>query len=380
MLLTFYGVVITTAWVITSIYIIVNSAKIAFLKNLVADDTFIQPAVVMIIAVKDEEAEVEAALTSICNLAYSNYRILVINDRSTDRTGEILAKMEVLHPSISVITIHDLPPGWLGKNHALYQGYLQSGEEWMLFTDADVHYSVRALARAMNYVRANRLDHLTVLPEITSPSSLFKAVMNTFSIMLEVKLRPWAVSDPSSDASIGVGAFNLVSRVAYERAGTHVRISLRPDDDLKLGENIKRAGLRQGVVYGEKEIWLQWYSNLSEFVRGLMKNTFSVSNYHLPTAIAMATATFIIFVLPLPVLLITGRTGQGMAVLILLSQVILMSLKKGINGKWWHALLIPFSGLVMVFILLKSALTTLKQGGIYWRDSFYPLDELRKQR
>jgi hypothetical protein len=203
--------------------------------------------------------------------------------------------------------------------------------------------------------------------------------MNTFALMLDIKLRPWEISNPASKASMGVGAFNLVKRNAYEQAGTHTVISLRPDDDLKLGERIKGAGFRQDVLYGEKEISLEWYTSLKQFVNGLMKNMFAVSNYQLSTAIGTAVFTLLILVLPVPLLLLSGFPYQLMCAVILLAQVLLMMLKRGIVAKWWHALLIPFSGLVMVYIIVKSAFLTIRQGGIYWRNSFYSLAELRKQ-
>ena len=379
-MLLVYSVLITIAWIGACIYLLVNSRKIAYLKNVSLPSNLSEPSVAIIVAVKDEEREVEQALISVCKLNYTNYKIIVINDRSTDRTPEILQRIAQKNPSISVITIKDLPPGWLGKNHALYQGYLASSEEWLLFTDADIVYKTTALKKAISYAIRHGLDHLTALPEITSPSSLFKSVMNTFAMMLEIRLRPWSARDPSSSAYIGVGAFNLVRRSTYEKAGTHIPISLRPDDDLQLAQRIKESGCRQDVVYGEQEISLAWYNNLHEFVKGLMKNTFSVANYHLPTAIGMAIVTFVVFVMPIPVLLFQGLRGVLMATGVLLSQILLMLFKKGVHGKWWHALMIPFAGLIMIFIILKSAFKTIKNGGIYWRDSFYPLEELKKQR
>ncbi|WP_210463503.1 glycosyltransferase [Rufibacter roseolus] len=380
MLLTGYALLITFAWVCASIYLLVNSRRVKYLKNVSPQAGSPEPQVAIVVAVKDEEAELEQALASICQVDYPQARILVINDRSTDRTPQILEKMVKANPAISVRTVTELPAGWLGKNHALYQGYLHTTEKWMLFTDADVMYGRQALRKAMQYVEDHRLDHLTVMPEITSPSGLFRSVMSTFAIMLELRQRPWEVRNPKSDASIGIGAFNLVKRAAYEQAGTHKAFSLRPDDDLKLGEQIKAAGFRQDVVYGNKEISLQWYTSLQEFVRGLMKNTFSVANYHFPTALGMALATLLVFVLPLPLLLLEGTTGQLLAVVLLLSQVLLMQFKSGIHSKGWHALIIPFAGAVMVYILIASAVKTIRQGGIYWRDSFYPLKELKKQR
>lgn len=380
MLLTYYSFVITFFWVSLSVYLTVNSRKVHYLKNVSSKTDIAFPPIDIIIAVKDEEAEIEKALTSVCMLGYPGFKIVIINDRSTDRTSEILDKMGAENPEISVITIRDLPQGWLGKNNALYQGYLASSSEWMLFTDADVIFNFKAVNRAMSYALTKQLDHLAVIPEITSGSALFQSVINTFAIMLEVRQRPWAVPDPSSKASIGIGAFNLVRRSAYENAGTHAAISMRPDDDLKLGERIKKAGLRQDVLYGEGEISLDWYSSLPEFVRGLMKNTFSIADYSLLKAIGMAITCLFVFVLPLFLLMFTVKEGYSMALIILASQIVLMLYKKGIHGKWWHALMIPFAGGVMTYIILVSAIKTLKQGGIYWRDSFYSLAELKKQR
>lgn len=367
------------AWITVTIWLIINSKKITYLKNVVATNN-IEPSVSIVIAVRNEEAEVEQALNSVCQLNYSNYKIIVINDRSTDSTPQILQKIASTNPRITIITITELPKGWLGKNHALYQGYKAASEEWLLFTDADILYNRQALKKAINYALTHHLDHLTALPEITSPSWLFKSVMNTFAIMLEIRLRPWNAINPSSSAFIGVGAFNLVKRTAYEKAGTHQPISLRPDDDLKLGENVKKARLRQDVVYGDNEISLAWYNSLTEFIKGLTKNTFSVANYNLLTASGMAISTLIVFVVPIPLLLFTSPTTALLAAAILVTQIILMTYKNGIQGKWWHALLIPFAGLVLTNIIIRSALKTLKQGGIYWRDSFYPLKELKQQK
>ncbi|WP_205501071.1 glycosyltransferase [Rufibacter psychrotolerans] len=380
MILTAYSILITLFWVALMGYLVVNSRKVKFLKDVVPALPAPEPSVAIIIAVKDEEANLEAALRSVCGLTYQNLTILVINDRSTDRTPEILSRMAQQNPALQVLTVRELPPGWLGKNHALYQGYGATASEWLLFTDADVLFHAGALQKAMTYAVANQLDHLTLFPQITSRSGLFRSVINTFALMLETRQRPWDVPNPASDASLGIGAFNLLRRSAYEKAGTHTAFSLRPDDDLKLGERIKAAGLRQEVLYGVPEVSLEWYTSLGEFVRGLMKNTFSVFNYHWPTALSMALLTLLVFVLPLPVMLLRGEIGLLLAAVLLLAQILLMVLKTGTDGKWWHALLIPFAGAVMVYILLASAYKTLRQGGIYWRNSFYPLSELKKQR
>jgi glycosyltransferase involved in cell wall biosynthesis len=380
MVLTGYSILLTFAWVAMGGYLIFSARKVKFLKDISPLPGLPGPTVAIIIAVRNEEAELETALNSVLHLDYRPVKIIVINDRSTDRTPEILSKMVWENPALLVITVTELPRGWLGKNHALYQGYLASSEEYLLFTDADVIFNRQALTKAMNYVVTGQIDHLAVLPEITSPSVLFRSVMNTFTIMLEMRQRPWDIPNPKSDASIGVGAFNLVKRTAYEKTGTHTAFSLRPDDDLKLGERVKAAGLRQDVVYGNFEISLAWYTSLAQFISGLMKNTFSISNYHWPTAMAMAMATLFVFVLPIPLALFAEPYGPVLALVILAAQILIMIFKRGTSGIWWHALLIPFAGTIVVYIIVKSAYKTIRQGGIYWRDTFYPLSELKQQK
>ena len=333
MVLFWFAVLNNIFLVLTSIYLQVNRPKIKFLAGLKLDNSLAEPTVAVIIPVRNEEADLQQALQSICKLNYHNYRIQVINDRSTDQTPEILARLMPLYTNLSVLNIKELPSGWLGKNNALYQGYAATSAEWLLFTDADVVYVPETLSKAMQYAMQNRLDLLTILPEIKSRSALLVSVISTFKIMLEMKLKPWDARNPKSDAYFGVGAFILVKREAYEKAGTHRSIALRPDDDLKLGELVKKAGYRLDVLYGDKQIGLEWYTGIREFINGLMKNTFAVANYSLLFAAGTALATLIAFVLPLPLLLLLGHTPERwMALIIFIFQVPLYIPRRGMNG------------------------------------------------
>lgn len=369
-----YCLIAGMGWIGVIIYLLVGFKKIKQLSEQKLVEH--QPGVAIIIAVRNEEEDVEKALQSICNIKYSNYRIIVLNDRSTDNTGAILARMKISYPAINIITIDSLPNGWLGKNNALYQGYLQSTEEWMLFTDADIVFHPDALGKAMGYAEENKLDHLTILPRSVSRSVILNSFLATFALMLVLYLRPWDVRNPKRKAAMGVGAFNLVKRSAYETAGTHASISLRPDDDLKLGQLIKQAGFRSDVLSGKEYLTLEWYKTVRQFRDGLMKNSFSISNYRLSGAILNTLATLVCVALPVPLMLIFGSPLiQILAFVVVLFQMIYMALTS--PNKWWYALMIPFAGVLMAYIIMRAAIVTLKQGGIYWRDSFYSLDELK---
>ena len=380
MLLFLFGLTAFVFWLTLLLYLVYSRNRMFYLHNLPVSQTFEAPDVVIIIAVRNEEMHLAQALQSVINLQYSAYRILLINDRSTDKTPAILQSFKEQHPHITVTHITELPAGWLGKNHALYTGYQSSTEEWMLFTDADVVFEKDTLQKAMQYAVQKNLDHLTILPDVKSRSELLNSLLSTFLILLEIKQRPWDVHLQDSKASIGVGAFNLVRRSAYEKAGTHTAIALRPDDDLKLGQRIKTSGGKSDAVYGKQQIELEWYTSVKEFVNGLMKNTFSVFDYSLlKVVITGVMPLLILLVLPLPLLLILGgATERWMALCILIFQVLLFLIRGGMRTHGWYALMIPFAGALMMYILIRSAYLTLKQGGIYWRESFYPLSELRK--
>jgi cellulose synthase/poly-beta-1,6-N-acetylglucosamine synthase-like glycosyltransferase len=370
-----YSIFMTTWWILLVVYLLIKTRQIKSLSEQpITND---KPALAIIIAVRNEEDDLEKALHSICNINYQNYRIIVVNDRSTDSTAEILEEFASQYPQLTVTTITTLPNGWLGKNNALYQGYLASTQEWLLFTDADVEFHPDAVSKALSYAVKNKLHHLCVLPHVVSRSQALNSMLGTFTLMMLLQFRPWDVSNPKSKAFIGIGAFNLINRDAYEKIGTHEAIKLRPDDDLKLGYTVKKHGLRSDALSGEHYICLEWYKSISQFINGLMKNAFAVTDYNITRVIIGMIITFLLFGLPVPLMLIFGNlTIRLMAALILLFQIIYM-LNPALPNKWWHALIIPFATTLVVYIIVRATWLTHKQGGIYWRDTFYSLAMLK---
>jgi cellulose synthase/poly-beta-1,6-N-acetylglucosamine synthase-like glycosyltransferase len=370
-----YSYLVCGFWLFFTIYLLYNKTRVSWLRD-IPPISGEQPPVVVIIAVRNEEEHLAKALHSVCALDYKQYSVFVVNDRSTDHTGEILASFQSQYSHLHLYAVTDLPKGWLGKNHALYQGYLHTQENWMLFTDADIIYKPDTLGKAMQYVLSRNVDHLTLLPEVHSRSTLLNSILSTFVLLLEGKYRPWALRNPQSHAYLGIGAFNLVRRDAYKKMGTHKAFSLRPDDDLVLGKKMKENGFSQDALYAEGQVSLEWYISVRAFIDGLMKNSFTAFRYRfLGLVVTGALPMFLFLVLPLPLLLVTGQIT--FAVSLLLIWLLLFSLAKGSNTRWWHALMLPVAGVLMIFILFRAAFLTNKHKGIYWRESFYPLDELR---
>jgi cellulose synthase/poly-beta-1,6-N-acetylglucosamine synthase-like glycosyltransferase len=238
------------------------------------------PRLSIIVPARNEEQGVRTAVQSLLRQDYPALELIVVDDRSTDRTGAILAALAGEHPArLRVLTVTELPAGWLGKNHAVWLGARESSGAWLLFTDADVVFDPTCLRRAMAYAEAQRLDHLTMSPRLLAHGYWLNAFVNFFLYAFTVFGRPDLANDPKSQVGVGVGAFNLIRRSAYERIGTHLAISLRPDDDIKLGMRVKLAGLRQRLLNGADVLSVRWYATLGAAIRGLEKNSFAGVEY-----------------------------------------------------------------------------------------------------
>jgi glycosyltransferase involved in cell wall biosynthesis len=344
-------------------------------------DTAGMPQVSLIVAARNEARNIEAGVRSLLALDYPNLELIAVNDRSTDSTDEILDRVAAEQPRLNVIHLTELPTGWLGKNHALHYGAMRAKGELLLFTDADVVMAPSAVARAVRRLRQEGLDHLCVAPEPTMPTWFLEAFVTTFSVFLSCYARPWKAKDPRSKAHMGVGAFNLLTAQAYREIGTLEAIAMRPDDDIKLGKLIKLHGKRQEMLGGLGMVRVPWYGSLSEVVRGLEKNTFAAMEYRVWATVGSSLAILLFNVFPfLGVFLATGVARWMYAACCLLLWVLAYGSAIAVNARRSTALAFPLMCVIMVYIQWRSMLLTLANGGIRWRDTHYPLAELKANR
>jgi cellulose synthase/poly-beta-1,6-N-acetylglucosamine synthase-like glycosyltransferase len=339
------------------------------------------PRVSVIVAARDEERHIGAAVTSLLGQSYPDYELIVVDDRSSDRTPEILDALARSDPRLRVVTVRQLPANWLGKNYALHVAAQSATGELLLFTDADVMLRTHALSRAVRLLQIERADHLTVVPNMVVPTWSLALVVNYFMMWFFLWLRPWKAPDPRSSAYVGIGAFNLVRAPAYRAIGGHSRIPLRPDDDLMLGKLLKRAGHRQIVAASEGEVSVEWYPSLGELARGFRKNAFAGLQYSALFAIGSVLGNLALAVWPFVAVWITSGSERALYATAALAQV------AGYMGPaWtqrtrpWLALLYPFAALVFVAILTAAVMRTLRRQGIEWRGTTYSLDQLRANK
>lgn len=348
-----------------------------------------RPLVSVIIAAKEEERSVYDTVKHLLNQSYERLEIIVVNDRSQDRTAEQLEairrwsgeRKEIKKP-LKIVHLTSLPAGWMGKNHALYQGYLQAKGRYLLFTDADVVFSEHTVRDALAWMLEHRLDHLTMLPAFFSPSGIADGFIRYFIFSFHLFIRPWTANEPGKrKKGVGIGAFNFIRRDVYEKIGTHASFALHPIDDLELGRRVKAHGFRQRVVGALAYLQVEWYADIHAAIKGLEKNLFAGLRFRF-------------------LLLLTGMVGQGLFlfspfVWIWLNEgsplwldVINISLMVGLyvyymkvfTGRWsWWDVLLPLQVLLFIYVMGRSGYVVWKRKGIDWRGTFYSVPNIKRQ-
>lgn len=340
------------------------------------------PSLTVVFAARNEADNFRQRGVQVLGLDYPGLQFVFVNDRSTDATGSLLDAAGRTDGRVRVVHVEDLPPGWLGKNHALHQAAAACSSELILFTDADVQIETDFLKRAVLLLERQNLDYLTAMARLWSRSPWASPVLGSFILGFLVGMRPWLGKNPASRQAIGIGAFGLVRRQAYLAAGGHEPIRLRPDDDIRLARWLKQKGLRVDCVFGSPGVEVEWYETLGSMARGLEKNTLAAGfDYSLVHAAAGLGTQFVTLLLPYALLLVSSGPAQGLFALSIgfLSLSYATAARKG-GVPLWTAGLLPLGVLVIFAIFLRGIVLTLWRGGICWRDTFYSLEELKKNR
>ncbi len=340
-----------------------------------------EPRVSIIVPARNEEEHIRETLTRLLALEYSNYEIIAVNDRSTDRTGAVMdevAAQSAAHTRLKVIHISQLPSGWLGKTHAMWTAGQQATGDWLLFTDADVRFKPDALRRGIAYAEAEKADHVVLFPRMIMKRAGERMMIAFFQALFVFGHRPWKVADPEANDHMGVGAFNMVRRSVYDAVGTYQALRMEVLDDMKLGKVVKNAGFAQRNVFGEDLISLRWAKGAFGVVNNLTKNFFAVLSFQWPRTVASIIGLGFLNLGPfLGVWLAHG--GPRVLYAIALGSIFTiycgMAARSAVPA--YYFFLHPISTSLFMYTLVRSMFHTLWNDGIVWRGTKYPLEELR---
>lgn len=337
------------------------------------------PLVSLIVPACNEENTIGPAIDSFLRQDYPRLEVIVINDRSVDGTGEVIARLQEKHSNLKIYEVKELPQGWLGKAHALQKGAEFAAGDYLVFTDADILLEESTISRAVSYFCSKKLDHLSLIFKNIAKGWLLNGLILDSGLGLFLLFRPWQVKFSNKKSFIGVGAFNMVRKSNYLAIGGHSSFRLHPLDDIMLGKKMKQSGYRQDCLLGFSHVSVRWYESIGGMIDGLMKNVYSVINFRLLFVPGMLLTIFLTGILPLwGAILTEGMTRFLFSMSVILRFFILYSGSRVLNlpvTTVAGGFIAPYFTL---YIYVKAVFLTHKNKGIVWRGTHYPLSELKK--
>ena len=366
-------------WVFHGLRVSYGATKLPWIKEIEPAQDAACPSISLIFAARDEEEKLPAALATLAALDYPRLQIIGVDDRSQDATGRILDEFAAAHSRFRAVHVTELPSGWLGKPYALQKAFEASTGEWLLFTDADVRFRPDVLRRAAALAEARKLDHLTLVCNVEMHGFWEKTLLTFFGLAFHLSTDAYSVSNPNSRAYVGIGAFQLLRRSAYEAIGTHRRLAMEVVDDMKLGKLVKQSGFRSCVAIAQDYLTVRWHAGARNVIRGVTKNFFAAFGYNLAFAVVALCGVFLLNVAPY----IAVFAGHGwVRILSAIAVVVTLCMHGSVDAlnrvSPLYALTHPIGALVFCYMIVRSVAVTLWQGGVTWRGTFYPLKELKR--
>jgi chlorobactene glucosyltransferase len=338
----------------------------------------------IIVPMRNEERNVERCIGSLVNQDYPNYEIIAVDDMSTDGTLPILEVLSAKYPNLKVLIGSPTPQGWVGKNHALWQGVQKARGDWLLFVDADTYSEPYTLRSALSYAEEHKADMLSIFPfqelgsfweRIIQPI-IFTAIASTFPHK--------RVNSPNYKEAAANGQFILIRRDAYQAVGGHEAIKGKIVEDFALAKLIKGKGYRLRVARGGHLIRTRMYRNLKEIWEGWTKNIFlgidkNWSRLILGVIMLSLRGFLPFFLLVQSLLAISLGAGSSVQLFIFFEGVWLVFLNVYLSWDGtkayvipaYYAILFPISAAAFIGIAVSSTYKIVSGKGVVWKGRRY---------
>jgi chlorobactene glucosyltransferase len=356
------------------------------------DDIEVRPVhdkvlkVSVILPARNEEKYIGKCLQTLLRQDYPSYEIVVINDSSTDRTGDIINQLALKSSCILVVNAKPKPKDWVGKNWACYEGYLRATGDVFLFTDADTTHSPLTMSLAISYINEQKLDALTAIPRLLCKDFWTKITLPVLSNFLHSRFSALRVNNPNTKTGYFFGSFYVITRSAYEKVGTHMVVKHELVEDGALGRKVKEENFKMKMVRGEKYVNAFWARDFKTLWHGLRRLMISVYSQDKTSASLMSVAVFFLLLEPFLSLsyalevyskdgniineVLLGINTATIAIIILANAI---QLKFGIFQNPLYALASPISAAIVSLCFILSVVDAKKTGAVNWRDRLYTI-------
>jgi glycosyltransferase involved in cell wall biosynthesis len=226
-----------------------------------------------IVPARNEEASIESCVKSLARQAEIT-EIFVVDDQSTDRTAEIVRGLIAQIPNLRLLEAGAIPSGWLGKNHAVWEGAQRATGGWLLFTDADAELLDGATARALQIVEEAGAALVSFSPEQVMETWYEKSLIPFVYCRLSKYFSYDAVNNANSDVAAANGQFLMMRRDAYQAVGGHESVAAEVLEDVALAKRAKAAGYRISFGSGAGVVRVRMYRSFRAMWEGWKKNLY----------------------------------------------------------------------------------------------------------
>ncbi|MEP7326856.1 MAG: glycosyltransferase family 2 protein [Gemmatimonadota bacterium] len=335
----------------------------------------------VIIPARNEAGTIGTVLSSVLASNYQPFEVLVVNDGSTDNTGELGAEFARRDPRVRVITGAPLPEGWFGKPWACWQGYREARGDLLLFTDADTRHQPALLGHAVGTLEQEGADLVTVVSAQRCVTFWERVIMPQIWILLALRYPPARVNRATRARDvIANGQFILVTRAGYEAVGTHEIVHDKVAEDLGLAQAFLRKGKKLHFAFAESLIETRMYTGWSHIAEGWSKNLYLGGQASYPDEPLMRAlvpvglaGAMLIWIFPMVWLLLAvlGILGGLKVALVVvgLSLILWATVNRGMKIPPWYALFYPLGATAALAIILRSTLRG--HDGVRWKGRVY---------
>lgn len=334
------------------------------------------PFISICVPARNEERDVEICLRSLLEQDYPQFEVIAVDDNSDDRTAAIIVSLASNYPRLSFVRGAALPAGWLGKPYALHQAYREARGEYLLFTDADPVFQPTALTSAVYCMQTKGLDILTLMPGARFGSFWERAVQPVIFGFIGALTRFRKVNSREYPDAMGIGAFIMFKRSAYEKIGGHERVRQEIVEDIALAKCAKKEGFNLLVADGKSVFSIRMYHSLREIWEGWRKNMFVAMKqsvvrtlYYVFIILSFVLTPWLIFFYNL----MAGRQFLLSFAALLLVLITGIHLCEELRLEKRNVLLFPLGAIMMSVVMLNSMLQILLKGRAEWRGRHYPL-------
>ena len=343
------------------------------------------PKVSIILPARNEYKYIKKCVDSLLRQDYQNFELILVNDKSTDSTREIMEQYAQKDHKVKVINLDHKPDDWIGKSWACWQGYLQSEGEFLLFTDADTYHKKNTIRLAIQYVKEYKLDALSLLPRVIAYDFFVRVTLPFLTLYQHTYISPLNINDPNKSAVNFLAQFYMIKKTVYEKIGTHKAVKEKFSEDLAIGEILKKSSFRMNMLRGENNVSTDTIRNPKLIFNQVSRYIIPYFQEYKMGAVIKTLSEFTIMFLPFPFfvysLLSFGlKLNYSLNILLFLSSliailniIILSSLqsKYAQHQKAWYGLGAPIGACIFSFSFVIGLTKAIFQSPIAWRERKY---------